>query len=265
MRDLVRPESPSAGIEIRQHVAAPIDLIWQACSSPRGFMSWQADRAYGEAKKGRTLTLAWLAFGARLRLEVVEVVPYERIVMHHGDSIVELSVERELVTLRHSGPEASADAEGLSSSWRLALAQLAHSVERHPGRKRSVRWFLKRMRCTAESAHLCFTDATLLGRWLGEGTGIGETGSATSLTSSSGRLLSGAVLVNVPGRDVAIRCESFDDAVLGMRTLPFPGGDRMVALVWSQWGTRRAESALLDEFALGLSRLSMLLGDAPLG
>jgi len=261
--DPVRPESLSGGVEIRQRVAAPIDRIWQACSSPRGFMNWQADQAYGEAKKGGTLTLAWLAFGARLELDVVDVVPYERIVLHHGDSIVELSFDQQLVTLRHTGPEASSDAEGLDSSWRISLAQLAHSVERHPGRRRRVRWFLNRMRCSPEAAHLCFTEASLLGRWLGTGSGLGGTGADVSLTLPSGSHLSGNVLVRVPGRDVAIRCESFDDSVLGMRTLPLAGGDRLVALVWSEWGDSRTDDAVLfSDLAAGLQRLSLLLGDA---
>jgi uncharacterized protein YndB with AHSA1/START domain len=259
-----RPESLSGGIEIRQRVAAPIDRIWQACSSPRGFMNWQADQAYGEAKKGSTLTLAWLAFGARLELDVVDVVPYERIVLHHGDSIVELSFDQQLVTLRHTGPEASSDAEGLDSSWRVSLAQLAHSVERHPGRRRRVRWFLNRMHCTPEAAYLCFSEAALLSRWLGSGSGLGPTGASVSLILPSGARLSGSVLMSVPGRDVAIRCQSFDDSVLGMRTLPLAGGGRLVALVWSEWGDSRSDDGVLfADFAAGLQRLSLLLGDTP--
>jgi uncharacterized protein YndB with AHSA1/START domain len=261
------------GIEVRQRVAAPLDQVWNACSSPRGLMNWQADQASGEARKGGRLTLSWDAFGARLELDVVELVPYERIVLNHGESVVELSFDEELVTLRHSGPEAEFDAEGLRSSWQLALAQLAHCVERHPGRKRRVRWFVRRMRCTPEAAYLCFTDARLLGRWLGQSLGIGATGAQTSLLLPSGQRLSGSVLQSVEGRDVALRCESFDDAVLGMRTLPAEpepvgpreqarSGQRLVALVWSEWGRPRRNTAdLHGELGDALRRLSLLLDD----
>lgn len=261
----------AAAIELRQRVAAPLDQVWTACSSPRGLMNWQADQASGEARKGGRLTLSWNAFGARLDLDVIELVPYERIVLNHGESVVELSFDEELVTLRHSGPEAEFDAEGLRSSWQLALAQLAHSVERHPGRKRRVRWFVRRMRCTPEAAYLCFTDQHLLARWLGSSPGIGATGTPTQLDLPGGQRLSGSVLSRAEGRDVALRCESFDDAVLGMRTLPAEpeplardtaGEQRLVALVWSEWGRpRRNAGELSTELAESLRRLSLLLED----
>lgn len=223
-------------------------------------MNWQADEAQGEARKGGVLTLCWLAFGARLDLQVIELVPYERIVLGHGDSTVELSLGEGVVRLLHRGPEAGADADGLRSSWQLALAQLAHSVERHPGKKRHVQWLLRRMQCSAGTAHLCFTEQALLRRWLGQGSSLGEVGSAYQLLLDDGQRLSGRVLSNVSGRDVALSCEAYGDSVLGLRTFPLQGDERIVALSWSEWGRPRSGGAeLCDHLASCLFRLAPLL------
>jgi uncharacterized protein YndB with AHSA1/START domain len=263
MRRQVRSTRHLAGIEVQQRVAAPLERIWKACSSAQGLMSWQADHATGEARQGGTLTLFWEAFGASLDLHVVDLVPYERIVLHHGESTVELSVDEELVILRHHGPEAALDATGLRSSWRVALAQLAHCVERHPGQNRRVRWFSKRVRCSPETAYLCFTAASMLQRWLGQTAGVGALGSETSLFLSNGQCLSGGVLANVEGRDVALSCESFDDSVLGLRTFPSEDGGRLVALVWSEWrDPRRDVPELFVELERALHRLSFLFNDS---
>jgi hypothetical protein len=223
-------------------------------------MNWQADEAQGEARKGGVLTLSWLAFGARLDLEVRDLIPYQRIVLGHGDSTVELSLTDGGVHLLHSGPEAGSDGDGLRSSWRLALAQLAHCVERHPGKKRSVQWLLRRMRCSAGAAHLCFSEAELLRRWLGQSSTLGDAGSEYELMLDGGQRLSGRVLAHIPGRDVALSCEGYGDSVLGLRTFPLAGAERIVALSWSQWGRpRRGSSEVCEQLARCLFRLGSLL------
>lgn len=251
---------PRTDIELWQPVEAPIDQVWLACSSARGLMNWQADEAQGEARKGGVLTLSWLAFGARLELQVLELVPYERIVLGHGDSTVQISLDEGRVHLLHSGPEARADADGLRSSWQLALAQLAHSLERHPGKKRTVQWLLRRMQCSAGAAHLCFTEATLLRRWLGEGNSIDPPGSPYALRLDGGQRLRGRVLAHAPGRDVALSSELHGDAVLGLRTFPLPDGERIVALSWSEWGRpRRGSGELCEQLTRCLHRLGPVL------
>lgn len=263
------PAAPASAdaVEVRQRIDAPLDRIWRACSSPLGLMNWQADEASGEAKKGGTLTLSWAAFGARVELQVVECIPYERLVMRHGESIVDLRLERDAVTLRHEGPEAAGDAQGLCSSWQVALAQLAHSVERHPGRQRRVNWFLRSIRCEPETAHLCFTDGRLLERWLcepgmGEEASFGDPGSEYAMFLQNGQLVAGSVLTNYPGRDVALVCDSLGEGVLTLRTLPSPESfsHRLVALTWSEWGPPRSESRqLLTELRVSILRLVRLL------
>lgn len=229
-------------------------------------MNWQADEAVGEARRGGTITLTWAAFGARIQLQVVELIPYESIVLRHGESVVEMRFQEELVTLRHRGPEADADAEGLRSSWKCALAQLAHSVERHPGRQRRIHWLVRSMQCSAEAAHLCFTEELLLRRWLTESGQIEQTAERYELTLKSGQKLQGRVLAFIPGRDIAVTCDSFADAVLTFRTLPSPTamGERIVALAWSEWGRPRSATVeVRDALAEGMLRLSHILDGCP--
>jgi uncharacterized protein YndB with AHSA1/START domain len=256
--------SQAAGIELSQRVAAPIDQLWRACASANGLMNWQADQVSGEPRLGGKLTLSWLAFERSIELQVVEIVPYERIVLQHGPSVVELALSDELVTLRHHGPETAEDAEGLRSSWQQALAQLAHSVERHPGRQRRVRWLVRPMACSAEAAHLCFTEPLLLRRWLTDLGGISTTAADYSLLLKNGTQLSGRVLAAVLGRDVTVTCDAFGEAVLSLRTLPAPEGGRWVAMALSEWGRpRSATSELCQEFGHAMSRLALMLDDCP--
>jgi uncharacterized protein YndB with AHSA1/START domain len=249
-------------IEVRQRISAPLDLIWRACSSGRGISTWQADQAEGDVRLGGTLTLRWLAFGARVDLSVVDFIPYERLVLRHGTSEVELQFDDNLVTLRHRGLESSDDAEGLASSWRIALAQLAHCVERHPGRQRRVSWLVRTLRTSPESAYLGFTDPHLLTQWLLGSGSVPDEGEPFRMWLTSGQLLSGRVLAHVPGRDVVLRCENANESLLTLRTLPSPtsASERIVALVWSEWGALRAESQrLVRDLDAAADRLKLLL------
>ncbi len=236
-------------IELSQTITAPIDLIWQMCASPKGISAWQADEAEGEARLGGTLTLHWVAFGARVDLNVIDMVRYERLVLRHGESVVEFRFDHNLVTLTHSGLASDDDTEGLSSSWRIALAQLAHCAERHPGRQRRVQWMVRQVAATPESVYLGFTDPNLLTLWLTSSGAIPAEGEDYQMWLKSGQHLVGKVLAHVPGRDVVLRCDSMGDALLTLRTLPSPtsSSERLMALVLSEWGPPSAQSQQLAE------------------
>lgn len=264
----MREELEANQIELTQRVAAPIDLVWQMCASARGICGWQADEAEGEAKPGGSLTLHWVAFGARVELTVVDMVRYERLVFRHGESIVEFRFDNQSITLTHRGLSATDDAEGLTSSWKVALAQLAHCVERHPGRQRRVQWIVRNVRATPESIYLAFTDPNLLTLWLTSSGGIPEAGEDYEMWLKSGQHLTGRVLAHIPGRDVLLRCDNVDDALLTFRTFPSPteADERLVAFVWSEWGPPSSESnELAEDLEAAMERLANLLstgGDA---
>lgn len=244
-------------IEIEQEIHASRDLIWQTCASADGITRWQADEAEGDARVGGTLTLRWTAFGASVRLNVVDVIPHERIVMESGDTRVEFHMTRTGVRLLHEGVGDKEEFEGLRSSWLIALAQLAHSVERHPGRERRVAWLVQEAQASSESAYLYFTEASCLKLWLCLDGEIPGTGENYRLTLKNRTVLHGKVLANVPGRDLALSVESHGQATLIMRTLPLPGDEgRLVSLVWSEWGLPTSRSqALVNELSHSLETL----------
>ncbi len=250
-------------IELHQPIRAPLDLVWKACVSPHGLANWQADEARGEARLGGKLTLRWPAFDATVELNVLDLVPYQRVVLSHGATTVEMRFEDNLVTLVQRGLSAQDDAEGLESSWRIALAQLAHCVERHPGRRRRVSWLVRSLRCSPESVYLCFTDPHLMDHWLTASGTIPRSGEPYQLSLKGGQRLRGTVLANVVGRDIALSCSKLGEAVLTLRTLPSPTrpGERLIALVWSEWGPPpMATDEILDELDGALDRLVGILG-----
>ena len=234
-------------IELEQRIRAPRRLIWEACASAPGLANWQADIANGDARAGGSFTLEWPAFGARVQLEIVEWVPFERLALRNAQTLVRFVVRDGALELSHRGVQPEDDAEGLASSWRVALAGLAHSVERHPGRTRRVEWAVRRMQASPETAYLFFTEPHCLDLWLTHGAAQGQEGDAFRLLLRNSSLLEGRVLARVEGRDVALVVRSHQDSLLTLRTMPFGGlsGERgrLVALVWSEWGGPSRQNA----------------------
>jgi hypothetical protein len=73
--------------------------------------------------------------------------------------------------------------------------------------------------------------------------------------------LTGTVLANTPGRDVAISWQERGQSVLALRTLPSASspGERVLALSWSRWNDD-AGSQTSRQLGLALGRLQRALG-----
>ena len=167
---------------------------------------------------------------------MVELIPNQRVVLAAGPAELHLDFAPGSVTLTHTGLSPGDELEGVCSSWRLSLAQLAHYCERHADENRAVRWLVESAHTSHETAHVFFTDKTALASWLGSGTGVGETGSSYSIVLGDDRM-SGRVLANTPGRDLALSWSEDGDSVLFLRTLPHPAGSgRLIVFTWSRWG-----------------------------
>jgi uncharacterized protein YndB with AHSA1/START domain len=244
-------------IELDVRVNAVPAVVWAACASARGLAGWQADRVEGELERGKVVELSWPALGASILLDIVDVQAPRRIVMQNGQSQVELAVGEQGVTLVHSGIARSDDVAGIAASWQIALGLLAHFCERHTDQPRSVHWFIGPTYCTAGAAHAFFTDAGALSSWLTRRGGISDTGSALELELRSGARLSGRVLANVPGHDVAFSWDEDEASALCLRTLPVAGEpeQRLVALSWSRWTSSPPPSARLEELEAAHARL----------
>jgi uncharacterized protein YndB with AHSA1/START domain len=251
------------GIRIVQPVSAAAGELWRACSTPEGLQSWQADSVQGQVRPGARLRLAWPTLCTELELHVVDVEAPKRLVLEAGSQRIVIEAEHERIALTHFGSATQDEADGTTSSWRISLATLAHSLERHPRSARHVHWSVCVTKAPSELAHAYFTDGAALSAWLTSGGEIGKRDSSVCLGLRWGANLTGHVLANTPGRDVAISWQQQDDAVLAFRTLPLPGGParRLVALQWSTWGRRDGLDATACHLDSCVRRLAQLLGE----
>lgn len=246
-------------LRLEQPISAAPDLIWRALSSPQGLARWQADEAAGEVSEGGLLRLTWEAFGANVELEVIACVPHQRLRLRHGTSEVEFTLSDHHVSFAQYGLEPGEDVDGLRSSWTVSLAQLAHSVERHPGRRRHVEWAVRVATAAPETLHLYFTEPELMRLWLGDSDGPLRRGENYQCTLHSGVQLTGKVLALVPGRDVALTSDDLGEGVIVLRSLPNPMEPklRIVAASVSQWGRpTRLASKLVEQLDAALGRLA---------
>jgi uncharacterized protein YndB with AHSA1/START domain len=249
-------------LQLTQTIDAPVERVWQACASLRGLSAWQADEASGTLEAGKTIELGWPALGVQLELEVEALSERERIVLAADHARLELLLAPGRVTLIHSGVGSGDELEGVASSWRMSLSILAHYCERHFGHRRFVRWLTRPAPTSAETAHVFFTDESALGNWLGRGGGIGDVGSSFSIELGGNDQLSGRVIANTPGRDVAVTWEEDAGSVLCFRTLPLPRtlGQRLIVLSWSRWSDEAPEESRLEKLDAAHHRLTRALG-----
>lgn len=246
-------------VRLEMRMPASREVLFRACSTVEGLEGWYADAVRGRIGPGEPVRLEWPEVGAALDLEVTKVVPNECVVFEGGGTRVTLMTREHELTLVHEGlPEAAV--EGLHSSWRVALALLSHGLQWHSGKRRKSHWELRPVRATAELVHLCFTQTEALRHWLGGSTGIGLEGERFSLVLGQQRELSGIVLVQSDGRDVAVSLTELDHSFLSLRTLPSTSPGRYVALCWSTWGP--SDPAVHDvrtELSQAMDRLCGLL------
>jgi uncharacterized protein YndB with AHSA1/START domain len=224
-------------LHIDRRVSASSSELWEACATPRGLEGWYADKVTGTITRGGTIRLEWPGLRSSTTLDVVDLVPERQVVYRNGASRVSLEVADQRVSLTHSGLTTTDDIEGFRSSWRVALAVLAHSLEVHRGRSRRAAWFVGRARTSARIAHLYFTAPEGLSAWLARGPGVPREGETYSMTALNGAPMTGRVLAGDGGRDVALSWHEANDSVLVFRSLPSPThrDERILAACWSRW------------------------------
>lgn len=233
--------------------------LFRACSTAPGLEGWYADSVRGRMSPGQPVHLEWPGVGAALDLELTELNPERSVVFEGGGTRVTLTVGDQVLSIAHEGVPKAALA-GLRSSWRVALALLAHGLECHPGKPRAARWEVRQVRATPELVHLCFTESSALGRWLGDSPGIGREGDPFSLRLGESRDLSGTVLAQSDGHDVAVSIAEVGQSFLSLRTLPSSTPGCHVALCWSTWTPIDEGTAeLFRELGRAMDRLSGLL------
>lgn len=254
-------------IEVVLRIDAPRVRLWAALTQATHLEHWQADQAKGGLDRGR-LRLAWPALGVETELVVVEQEPERRLVLASGRSSVTFELEPDALRVTHDGLDDDDERDGVQSSWLVALRVLEHYVTHHFGKPRAAHWTVIPAASTAAAVHVFYSDPHALNAWLTkDGTGIGPTGGHVRLTFRWGEPLSGRVLANIPGRDLAFTWHEQNDSVLVFRTLPSPldAGERILALCWSHWECQKHDETTRRHFEAALARLKQLLrarGDA---
>lgn len=247
-------------VRLEQPVNAPRSVVWRACTEQGRIRQWQADEVRGHVAPGETLSLHWPTLGVELELRVCEMEKERRVRFESGPTGLTLELEEGRLLLTHTGLGGGDELEGITSSWRLSLAQLAHYCEHHPQGTRTVSWLTEVAHTSHQTAHVFFTDGIALESWLGKSTGIGAVGESYSIDLGDERM-SGKVLANTPERDIALSWEEDDDSVLFLRTLPHPDGDqRVVVLTWSRWTETLAPTRRKERLEAAHKRLVQALG-----
>jgi uncharacterized protein YndB with AHSA1/START domain len=248
---------------IEQAIVASAARIWRACSSSSGLRSWQADEVVGEAKQGAELVLGWPALGVEVQLEVERVEEQRRIVLAAEDSRLELAVAEGRIQLTHEADFDDDEHAGTESSWRLALATLAHYLEHHEGQSRHVHWAVSPAKASVEDAHAFFTLSAAQGAWLTRGDNgrdIAAVGSEVKLDLAWGKSMTGQVLAHTPPRDLLLSWRETNQSLLALRTLPSPSAEheRLLIATWSSWGFSQTD-AIAENLDAALTRLAGLL------
>jgi uncharacterized protein YndB with AHSA1/START domain len=257
----------SRSILVRQLVAATREELWAACTTAHGMSKWQADVVSGDAATAKAITLSWPALKLSVELKVQEVVPNERVVLVVGPSRLTMEIEPGVVRLTHEGLRSADEEDGMRSAWRTSLGLLAHSLSKHPGRERRVRWTTRPATTSPELTHVYFTDPFAMTQWLTQTGSVGQEGSSVALTLLSGEPLTGEVLANTPDRDVAFTWQEQQDSYLVFRTFPSPRDpdQRLLAIAWSRWYPEpfpEATSRFLDSALERLARTLERRGNA---
>jgi len=224
---------------VEQAVHAPVERIWRACTEVQGLCAWQADEIEGRVAAGAELVLGWPSLRVAIDLRVERVEPMRRVVFSSEDSRLELHVAPGKVTIEHTADFDDDECEGTLSSWRLSLATLAHYLEHHDGRSRTVHWAMQRATTSLEDAHAFFTLSGAQSGWLtrNNGSDIGAVGSEVALDLAWGTAMTGRVLSHTPPRDLLLSWRETNQSLLALRTLPSHEApdERLLVATWSTW------------------------------
>lgn len=258
-------------IDVEQRTSAPPEHAWAAWSDPERIAQWFADRAWGEAKPGGTITMSFDGFG-EMPYPVLEVIPGERIVF--GGELpgrppfrLEISVRREqgetVVHLVNSGflsgeERWDREYEGVDSGWRMALALLGVYAERYFGTPKRTVMIVRPARVDMATARDWFTDASRLSRWLTTRGALGEVGSPVDLVTRDGRAMHGRVIARTRS-EVAF---TWDDARMVLEGKAFHAGPQpMIGMRMTSWGADPAlVDALSEELESAVGRLVEAIG-----
>lgn len=253
---------------------APTSRAWEAWTEPEILSGWFTDRMTGRAATGGSVTWIFDRFGSKYPYDVLIADPPSRLVLKGNPVgrppyILEVRISAQpgggsLIDVVNSGFAARAESpggggaddefEGVVSGWRMALAILAHYLERHFGRPRESFFAMQPARFEYETVRRYFTEAAPLGKWLTRSGSIGAAGSPFSLVLRDGSPMTGVVLATT-SREMALSWEEIDGAI-ELKSFQLSPRQRAVCVRGSAWGSDEERAARVErELASAIDRL----------
>ncbi|MGH2708720.1 MAG: SRPBCC domain-containing protein, partial [Actinomycetota bacterium] len=193
-------------IEAETRTRATPRQAWEAFADTERVADWWVDKVEGKAELGAEMVWAWESLAMRSPVQIVEMVPGERLVLEWqegpGAVVWEIDVVRQggetVVKIVASG-FGEGDAwdelyEGQKGGMPGLMKVLKQYLDQHFGERRRV---VSVMRETArpEEARRFLTQPELMTRWLAREAEIGRPGEPARLLLRGGRTWTGTVSV----------------------------------------------------------------------
>jgi uncharacterized protein YndB with AHSA1/START domain len=232
-------------------------LVWRAWADPEMISHWFADRGWGEATPGGTLTWTFDAFGYEVPYPVLDAVPGERLVLGgelpgRPPFMLEITIHRDggetVLRLVNSGflhgEKWDEEYEGVASGWEMSLALLAHYLERYAGTPKRTALIMRPAALAPAAVLPWFTDPAHLSRWLTSSGAPTRPGEPYALTLADGTAMRGRTLA-VTRREVAL---SWDDERMAveLKAFPAPTLGPCVSIRLTSWGADESRASEIE-------------------
>jgi uncharacterized protein YndB with AHSA1/START domain len=273
-----QPKTRSIMREIE--IDAPIETVWKAITEAEEITRWFSEQArvtpgvggsywvsWGEGQAGDSRIEVWEP-GRRLRVRNLPWDAKEGLSSQYNEEaaavtpiIQEYTLEsrggRTVLRVVDSGmpdsPEWDGMYDGKSRGWEMFFHGLRHYLEKHSGKPRGNIVDMRPIQCGLTEAWEKLTGVEGLAAG-GSLAGASE-GSRYSVTASTGDLLEGEVLINMPPKTLSITIENLNDALLS-GTFEEMGGTTYLYFTLATFGLEpRADSELRERWTGLLQRL----------
>jgi uncharacterized protein YndB with AHSA1/START domain len=249
-------DNPDSRDIVREiEIDAPIDAVWKALTEGGEVAKWLCEEAHVTPGVGGSYRKCWgggqwsestiEAWEPEHRLRVRQTMGSSTMVQEYT---LESRGQTTVLRLVDSGIPDSPEWEGMydskSRGWTFYFYALKHYLEKHLGEPRHHIVEMRTIDCDLDEAWTRLTGPEGLAA-NGSIADLPE-GSAFSATASTGDLLKGTVLTNMPPRMLILVVDSLDQAFLGI-TLEGMGARKFIYFSLATFGRDAADDAALAE------------------
>ena len=254
-------------IEREVHIAAPPDVVWRALTEADELMRWFSLDAKVEPGVGGSIWMSW-GEGAEGKAPITVWEPLRRAGWAEEYGPVRLAIDFYLepaqggtvVRLVHSGFGTGAEWDDqfhmTEGGWTYFMYSLRHYIERHAGTPRVMISAREKINATRDDAY-----AALLGErgLAAAGTLRGlQPGDRYRITTSSGDVLEGSVIIVQEGIQFGCTIDNLNDALLFVEIEPAGEGEARPSMWLSTYGLSAERVASLRATFSALYRAALL-------